>query len=77
MLPHMVNEIVKSNEYKIYNLLTNRSYNSWIFSGVYQRIGIVPCIKVRKNARVRKTSPILRNLFVISLRYNLQQSRIA
>ena len=36
--------------------------------------GILPCIKVRKNAKVRlKTNHILRNLSVISQKNNLQK----
>jgi DDE family transposase len=35
--------------------------------------GIVPCIKVRRNARVKKTNHILRNLSVIFQKNNLQE----
>ncbi len=40
--------------------------------------GILPCIKVRKNTKVRlKKGHILRNLSVISQRNDLQDGRIA
>ncbi len=35
--------------------------------------GITPCIKVRKNARVRKAGNIFRNLSVIAQRYDLRR----
>ena len=34
--------------------------------------GILPCIKVRRNARVKKTNHILRNLSVTSQKKDLQ-----
>ena len=45
-----------------------------IFLDVLADNGILPCIKVRKNAKVRlKTSHILRNLSVISQKNDLQK----
>ena len=45
-----------------------------IFLDVYADNGILPCIKVRKNARVRwKKGNILRNLSVLAQRNDLQE----
>ncbi len=40
LLPHLVDEIVKSNEYINDKLLADGAYDSMIFSGAYQRMGL-------------------------------------
>ncbi len=40
MLPKLVNEIVKTNEYMIDKLLADGAYDSMIFSDFYQIIGL-------------------------------------
>ncbi len=58
---------------EIRQLLDDVAYDSnEIFRCLIEN-GITPCTKVRKDARVRKTSHNLRNLSVISQRHNLQR----
>jgi len=72
MLPKLVDKVVKSNEDSIDRLLADGAYDSNDIFRCLSENGIIPCIKVRKNARVRKTGHILRNLSVIDQRNNFQ-----
>ena len=64
-------------EYIIDKLLADGAYDSNNIFRCLSENGITPCIKVRKDARVRKTGHNLRNLSVIAQRNNLNNGRIA
>jgi hypothetical protein len=74
-LPELVNDIVKSNKI-IGKLFANEGAhdNNDIFRYLSADNEILPCIKVRKNAKVQlKKGHILRNLSVISQKNHLQK----
>ncbi len=72
-LPELVDDIIKSDKI-IGKLFADGAYdNNDIFRYLFDN-GILPCIKVRKNARVRwKKGNILRNLSVLAQRNDLQK----
>ncbi len=73
MLTDLVEKVNTNKDNRIDKLLADGAYDgNDIFKCLAEK-GIVPCIKVRKNARVKKGNHILRNLSAISQRYNLQQ----
>ena len=67
MLPELVEDIAKSNSVTASKLFADGAYDD---NGVFRCLadnGILPCIKVRKNAKVRwKKGNILRNLLVLA-----------
>ena len=77
-LPELVDETIKSD-----NMLLAATIGKLIADGAYDNNdifrylednGILPCIKVRKNARIRwKKGNILRNLTVLAQRNDLQR----
>jgi Transposase DDE domain len=69
-LPELVEDIIKSNEISsIGKLFADGAYDGNDIFRCLADNGILPCIKVRKTAKVKlKTSHILRNLSVISQR---------
>jgi hypothetical protein len=73
-LPELVQNIIKSNSVTASKLFADGAYDS---NGVFRCLadnGILPCIKVRKNAKVRwKKGNILRNLSVLAQRNDLQK----
>ncbi|MER5174204.1 MAG: IS5 family transposase [Candidatus Nitrosocosmicus sp.] len=71
-LPEMVEDIIKSNNMTaIVKLFADGAYDSNDIFRYLSDNGIMPCIKVRKNAKVKlKTGHILRNLNVISQKKN-------
>jgi hypothetical protein len=74
-LPELVDEVIKSdNMVSIGKLFGDGAYdNNDIFRYLSDN-GILPCIKVRKNARVRwKKGNFLRNLSVLAQRNDLQK----
>ena len=73
VLPTLVNDLVKSNEYIIDKFLADGAYDSNDTFRYLSENGIIPCIKVRKNSRVRKTAHIFRNLSVITQRHDFKQ----
>jgi len=73
MLPTLVDDLVKSNEYIIDKFLADGAYDSNDTFRFLSERGIMPCIKVRKNSRVRKTAHIFRNLSVITQRHDFKQ----
>ncbi|MGD9535009.1 MAG: IS5 family transposase [Candidatus Nitrosocosmicus sp.] len=73
MLSTLVDDLVKSNEYIIDKLLADGAYDSNDIFRYLSENEIVPCIKVRKNSRVRKTAHIFRNLSVIIQRNDFKQ----
>src|SRR6478736_1276212 len=74
MLPELVDEIIDSDSITtIGKLLADGAYDG---NDIFRRLadnGILPCIKVRRNARVKKTNHIFRNLSVIFQKNNLQE----
>lgn len=74
MLPELVQNIIKSNSATASKLFADGAYDS---NGVFRCLmdnEILPCIKVRKNSRVRwKKANILRNLSVWAQRNDLQK----
>ncbi len=75
MLPELVQNIIKSNSVTASKLYADGAYDS---NGVFRclvDIGILPCIKVRKNAvRVGwKKGNLFRNLSVLAQRNDLQR----
>ena len=73
MLPQLVDK-VKTNVSILDKLLADGAYDSNDIFRFLSENGILPCIKVRKNARIRlKTGHILRNLSVIVQRNDLQR----
>jgi len=73
MLPTLVDELVKSNEYIIDKFLADGAYDSNDTFRYLSENGIISCIKVRKNSRVRKSAHIFRNLSVITQRHDFKQ----
>jgi len=74
MLPELVDEIIDSDSITtIGKLLADGAYDG---NDIFRRLadnGILPCIKVRRNARVKKTNHIFRNLSVMFQKNNLQE----
>jgi hypothetical protein len=72
MLPKLVNSV--SNDGFVPDIvLGDGAYDS---NGTFRFLsenGIIPCIKVRKNSRVRKTAHLFRNLSVIAQRNDFEQ----
>ncbi len=73
VIPKLVDETARTNEYTIDNLLADESYDgNGIFKCLSKNGIIVSCIKVRKNTKVREIGQTIINLSTIT-RYNLQQ----
>ena len=74
MLPKLVEDILRTNGCSmIYMLIADGAYDSNDIFRCLSEKGIVPCIKVRKNSRVRKTGHLFRNLSVIAQKNNYEQ----
>ena len=75
MLPELVENIIKSNNLTaIGKLFADGSYDGNEIFRCLGENGILPCIKVRKNAKVRlKNGHILRNLSVLAPKNDLQR----
>jgi hypothetical protein len=74
VLPELVDEIIDSDSITtIGKLLADGAYEGNDIFRCLADNGIVPCIKVRRNARVKKTNHIFRNLSVIFQKNNLQE----
>ncbi|CAN5724753.1 hypothetical protein BH23THE1_BH23THE1_11510 [soil metagenome] len=74
MLPELVEDILRTNGCSmIEKLLADGAYDSNDIFRCLSEKGIVPCIKVRKNSRVRKTAHLFRNLSVIAQRNDFEQ----
>src|SRR3954469_23807050 len=84
-LPELVDNIIKSDDMTTTTTTTTTTIGKLFADGAYEGNevfrylednGILPCIKVRKNAIVRwKKGNILRNLSVLTQRNDLQQKR--
>jgi hypothetical protein len=74
-LPELIDESIKSdNMISIGKLFADGAYDGNDIFGYLGDKGIEPCIKVRKNAKVRwKKGNILRNLSVLAQRSDLQK----
>ena len=75
MLPELVDEIIDSDSITTIGklLADDGAYDG---NDIFRRLadsGILPCIKVRRNAMVKKTNHIFRNLAVIFQKNNLQE----
>ena len=65
ILPELVSNIIKSKNITFDKIIADRAYynSNAVFNCLAADNGILPCIKVRKNARVnKKTNNIFRNL---------------
>ena len=74
-VPELVQNIIKSNSVTVSKLFADGAYDS---NGIFRCLadnGILPCIKVRKNARVRwkKGNILSKNLSVLAQRNDLQE----
>ena len=76
-LPELVDEAIKSDNTTasaIGKLFADGAYDNNDIFRYLSNNGIQPCIKVRKNARIKlKTGHILRNLSVLAQRNDLQK----
>src|SRR3954447_24264097 len=75
MLPELIQSIIKSNSATASKLFADGAYDSNETFRYLSDNGILPCIKVRKNARVgwKKERNMLRNLSIISQKKDLQE----
>jgi hypothetical protein len=80
MLPMLVDNVLKSNNDGFVEAVVvdrvlgdGRAYDSNDTFRFLSENGIIPCIKVRKNSRVRNTAHIFRNLSVIAQRNDFEQ----
>ncbi|HEY6534624.1 MAG TPA: transposase [Candidatus Nitrosocosmicus sp.] len=77
-LPELVDEVIKlDKKITIGKLFPDGAYDgNEIFRFIADNNGILPCIKVRKNARVGwKKGNILRNLTVLAQKNDLQKRK--
>ena len=74
VLPELIDDVIKSDKkITIDRLLADGAYDSNDIFGYLGDKGIEPCIKVRKNSKVRlKKGNILRNLSVLGQKNDLQ-----
>jgi transposase len=71
MLSKIVDAIAKSKHVTVGKIIADGAYDSnAVFKFLAADSGILPCIKVRKNAKLKKTNHFLRNLLVISQKKN-------
>ena len=70
MLPKIVGDISKSKHVTVGKIIADGAYDSNTVFKCLADSGILPCIRVRKNAKAKKTSHFLRNLSVIYQKKN-------
>ncbi len=77
MLPELIEKITKSNKIICKLLFADCAYEgNDIFRCLLEDNGVLSCIKVRKNLKIKlKTGHILRNLSVVSQKNDLQRWR--
>jgi hypothetical protein len=68
MLPQLVEDIVKSKNITVCKVFAEGAYDSNEIFRCLVDNGILPCIKVRRNAQVKKINHILRNLSELYLK---------
>jgi hypothetical protein len=73
VLPRLVEDITKSKHVIVEKVFADGAYDSNVVFRVLADSRIMPCIKVRRNARAKKTNNIFRNLLVISQNNDLQR----
>jgi hypothetical protein len=73
MLPQLIEDVTKSNHMSADKVFADGAYDSNEIFRCLADNEILPCIKVRRNAKVNKTNNIHRNLSVISKKNNLQK----
>ena len=74
VLPKLVDDIVKSKNITVGKIIADGAYDSNAVFKCLADSGILPCIKVRKNAKVRwKKGNIFRNLSVLTQKKDLQE----
>src|SRR6478609_11052393 len=74
MLPKIVDAIAKSKHVTVGKIIADGAYDSNAVFKCLADSGILPCIKVRKNAKVRwKKGNIFRNLSVLTQKKDLQE----
>lgn len=77
VLPRLVDNVIKANNdglaVVVDRVLGDGAYDSNDTFRYLSENGITPCIKVRKNSRVRKTANLFRNLSVITQRNDFEQ----
>ena len=75
MLPKIVDAIAKSKHVTVDKIIADgASYDSNAVFKCLADSGILPCIKVRKNAKLKETNHFLRNILVIYQKKNGLQS---
>jgi hypothetical protein len=72
-LPKIVDAIAKSKHMTVDKILADGAHDSNAVFKCLVDNEILPCIKVRRNARVKKTNNTFRNLSVISQKNDLQR----
>ena len=79
VLPQLVEDITKSKYVTVGKVFADGAYDSnAVFECLAADNGIFPCIKVRRNTRVKKKNHILRNLSELYLRKTIyKDGRIA
>ena len=73
VLHRLVEDITKSKHVIVENVFADGAYDSNAVFRVLADNGIMPCIKVRRNARAKKTNNIYGNLLIISQNNDLQR----
>jgi len=68
VLPQLVEDIVKSKNITVCKVFAEGAYDSNEIFRCLVDNGILPCIKVRRNAQVKKINHILRNLSELYLK---------
>ncbi len=70
MLPKIVDAISKSKHVTVGKIIADCAYDINTVFKCLADSGILPCIKVRKNAKAKKTNHFIRNLSVMSQKKN-------
>jgi hypothetical protein len=74
MLPQLIADVTKSKNKTIDKLFADGAYDNNDIFGYLVDKGILPCIKVRRNARIKwKKRNILRNLSVLAQEKDFQK----
>ncbi len=68
MLPELVNDMPKESGKKISKVLSDGAYDSNSIFQLLVNREILPCIRVRKNSKVKESNQFFRNLSVIAQR---------
>src|SRR3954453_1108250 len=66
MLPRLIKDIIKSKDVRIDKILADGAYVSNAAFRCLSNNRIMPCMRLRKNAKVKPTNHVLGNLSVIS-----------